>query len=75
MTLQGGYGPVLLNQCHSLTTSSPQLIGVVQRDCVFAVVLQLLSTVDASTGDVCGLQDKLDRKKKVTLFKRNTVAE
>lgn len=25
--------------------------------------------MDASTGDVCGLQDKLDRKKKVTLFK------
>jgi len=29
--------------------------------------LQLLSTADASTGDVSGLHDKLDRKKKVTV--------
>ena len=28
-------------------------------------LVQLLTTVDASTSDVSGLQDKLDRKKKV----------
>lgn len=31
-------------------------------------LLQLLNTVDATVGDVSGLHDKLDRKKKVSPF-------
>ncbi|XP_010778218.1 kinesin-like protein KIF11-A, partial [Notothenia coriiceps] len=32
---------------------------------MFRIIFQLLSTVDASTSDVSGLHEKLDRKKKV----------
>nr|XP_040035136.1 kinesin-like protein KIF11 [Gasterosteus aculeatus aculeatus]XP_040035137.1 kinesin-like protein KIF11 [Gasterosteus aculeatus aculeatus]XP_040035138.1 kinesin-like protein KIF11 [Gasterosteus aculeatus aculeatus] len=42
--------------CSELTSVQESLYDTAGR---------LLSTVDASTGDVCGLQDKLDRKKKV----------
>lgn len=51
--------------CHFLLShfQAPPLMAV--SLCVF---LQLLSTVDASTSDVSGLHDKLDRKKKVSAF-------
>lgn len=38
------------------------------RIVVVCLLVQLLSTADASTSDVSGLHDKLDRKKKVLLL-------
>lgn len=48
-------------------TSCPVSSGSASDGRVF-VLLQLLITVDASTSDVSGLHDKLDRKKKVGAF-------